>query len=135
MFQIREYAKEEFTMKLVVTAEEPDIHSLVSEEFGHSSFFIVYDTDTKSWEAFPNQAGEAAEGAGIVAAEQIIGLDADVVLTGYVGPHGEKKLRSKNISVVQDEDGTVESSINRWIKKHGDECRTAKTPTRTAPPE
>jgi len=122
-------------MKICVSAEEPDIHALVAEEFGHSPFFLMYDTDTKSWESFPNQAGEATEGAGIVAAEQVVGLEADVVLTGYIGVHGEKKLRSKNIKIVQDEDGTVESAIKRYVQKHGDECRTAKTPARTAPPE
>ncbi len=122
-------------MKICVSAEEPDIHALVAEEFGHSPFFVIYDTDTKAWEAFPNVAGEATEGAGIVAAEQVVGLDADVVLTGYVGVHGEKKLRSKNIRIVQDEDGTVEASIKRYVQKHGDECRTAKTATQVAPPE
>jgi predicted Fe-Mo cluster-binding NifX family protein len=122
-------------MKLCVTAEEPDLHSFVSDDFGHAPFFIVYDTDMGSWEAFPNQAGESAEGAGIVAAEQIISLEADVVLTGHVGMHGTKKLRSRNIRIVQDEEGTVEASIKRWIKKHGEECRTAKTPAQPAPPE
>ncbi len=122
-------------MKLCITAEEPDIHSLIAEEFGHAPFFIIYDTDTKIWEAFPNKAGEAAEGAGIIAAEQVISLEADVVLTGYVGVHGNKKLSSRNIKIIQDEDGTVEASINRYMKKYGDACRTAKAPARTTPPE
>ncbi len=46
-------------MKLLVTAEEPDLYALVDEEFGHSAFFVIYDTNTGSWEAFPNQAPEA----------------------------------------------------------------------------
>ena len=122
-------------MRICVTAEEPDVHAMISEEFGHSAYFVIYDTDTDAWEAFPNKAGEATEGAGIVAAEQVVALEPDVVLTGYVGPHGEKKLRSRNIKVVMDEDGSVEGAIQRYVKKHGDECRTAKTPARTVPPE
>jgi predicted Fe-Mo cluster-binding NifX family protein len=122
-------------MKLCVTAEEPDIHSLIAEEFGHAPFFIIYDTDTKSWEAFPNKAGESTEGAGIVAAEQVVSLEPEVVLTGYVGVHGTKKLSSRNIRIIQDEEGTAEASIKRYLKKYGDACRTAKTPAQTDPPE
>ena len=122
-------------MKLCVTAEEPDIHALIAEEFGHAPYFVVYDTNTKAWEAVPNKAGESAEGAGIVAAEHVISLEADVVLTGYVGVHGVKKLSSRNIKIIQDEDGTVEASIKRYMKKYGDACQTAKAPARTAPPE
>ena len=122
-------------MKLCITTEEPDIHAFISDDFGHSPFFIIYDTDNGSWEAFPNQAGEAAEGAGIAAAEQVISLEADVVLTGHVGMHGSKKLNSRNIRIVQDEEGNAEASIKRWVKKHGEECRPAKTPAQPAPPE
>ena len=122
-------------MKLCITAEEPDIHSLIAEEFGHAPFFIIYDTDTKAWESHSNKAGVATEGAGIVAAEQVISLEADVVLTGYVGVHGVKKLSSRNIRIIQDEDGTVEASIKRYMKKYGDACQTSKTPAKTSPPE
>lgn len=122
-------------MKICVSAEEPDIHALIAEEFGHSPFFLFYDTDTKSWEAFPNIAGESTTGAGLMAAEQVVQQGADVVLTGYVGVHGEKKLSSSNIRIIQDEDGTVEAAIKRYIQKYGAECARAKTPARTAPPE
>ncbi|MBI0583272.1 MAG: NifB/NifX family molybdenum-iron cluster-binding protein [Methanomassiliicoccus sp.] len=122
-------------MKLCVTTEEPDIHSLVSEDFGHSPFFLMYDTDTGSWEAFPNLAGESTVGIGIAAAEQVVAMSPDVVLTGHIGMHGTKKLQSRNIRIVQDEEGTAEASIKRWIKKYGDTCRPAPTPARTAPPE
>lgn len=121
-------------MKLCVSAEEPDIHAMVAEEFGHAPFFVIYDTDTGKWEAFPNDAPEAGVGAGIVAAETVIKHGPQVVLTGYIGTHGEKKLRSANIRIVQDEEGTVLSAIDKYVKKHP-ECKTAPTAARTAPPE
>ncbi len=121
-------------MKICVTAEEPDIHSLTSEEFGHAPFFVVYDTEKSSWEAFPNKAPEAGVGAGIFAAEQVISLGAEIVLTGFVGPHGEKKLTTNNVKVVMDEDGTVWSVIENYVKKHP-ECAPKGMPTMNAPPE
>ncbi|NLK26652.1 MAG: dinitrogenase iron-molybdenum cofactor biosynthesis protein [Euryarchaeota archaeon] len=121
-------------MKICVTAEDADLHALVSEDFGHAAFFVIYDTETGSWEAYPNTAPEAGTGTGIVAAERIIELGAQVVLTSYVGPHGERKLRSANIKIVQDEDGAVWSAIQRYLKKHP-ECKTAATSAKTIPPE
>ncbi len=121
-------------MKLCVSAEEPDLQALVSDDFGHAQFFVIYDTENSSWEAFPNEAPEAGVGAGIMAAEMVIKLAPHVVLTGGIGPHGIKKLRSANIKVVQDEEGTVWSSIQAYIKKHP-ECKAAATPARTVPPE
>ena len=120
-------------MKICVSAEEPDLQAIVSEDFGHGQFFI-YDTGNGSWEAFPNEAPEAGVGAGIMAAEMVIKLAPQVVLTGNVGPHGIKKLQSAGIRVVQDEEGTVWSSIQAYIKKHP-ECKAATTPARTVPPE
>ena len=58
-----------------------------------------------------------------------------VVLTGYIGVHGTKKLGSRNVRIIQDEDGTVEASIKRYLKKYGDACQTAKSPARSSPPE
>ena len=121
-------------MKICVSAEEPDLQALVSDDFGHAAFFVIYDTEGGSWEAFPNEAPEAGVGAGIMAAEMIVKLAPDVVLTGGIGPHGIKKLRSADIKIVQDEEGTVWSSIQRYMKKHP-ECKPADAPARTIPPE
>ena len=122
-------------MKICVSAEGPDLSSLIAEEFGHAPYFIIYDSFAQKWEAFPNEAGPSTEGAGMVAADQVAGLEADVVLTGFIGPHGVKKLRSKNIRIVQDEEGTVEAALKKYIKKHGNECLPAKTSTKTDYPE
>jgi len=121
-------------MKLCVPADEPDLQAFVSDDFGHAPFFVIYDTEKGSWEAFPNPATEGGVGTGIVAAEAVVKLAPDVVLTGGIGPHGEQKLRSAGIRIVQDEDGSAWSSIQRYMKKHP-ECKTAATPARTTAPE
>jgi predicted Fe-Mo cluster-binding NifX family protein len=64
----------------------------------------------------------------MVAAAQVASLEVDVVLTGYVGPHGVKKLRSRNIKIVQDEDGTVEASLRRYLKKYGTHAPRPRRP-------
>lgn len=121
-------------MKICVSAEEPDLHAMIAEEFGHAPFLVIYDTETGNYEAFPNKGPQTDVGAGIVAAEMVIELGAEVVLTGYVGVHGQKKLQSGNIKIVSDEEGSVWSAIQKYMKKHP-ECKTSPTPAKTAPPE
>ena len=104
-------------MKLCVSAEDPELESLVAEEFGHADYFIIYDSETREWNAYPNEATISAEGSGIMAAEQVVKLGPEVVLTGFVGPHGKKILEDAGIKLVFDEDGPVRSSIDRWLKK------------------
>ncbi len=70
-----------------------------------------------------------------MAAEQAVKLGAEVVLTGYVGPHGQKKLESSGIKVIMDEDGTVAAAVERWMKKNPSQCKVSATPAKTAPPE
>ena len=53
----------------------------------------------------------------MMAAEQVVKLAPEVILTGYVGPHGKKILTDAGIKLVMDEDGTVRGAIDRWLKK------------------
>lgn len=104
-------------MKICISAEEPELESLIAEEFGHADYFIIYDSETKEWNSYPNDATLSAEGSGMMAAEQVVKLGAEIVLTGYVGPHGKKILEDSGIKIIMDEEGTVRTSLDRWLKK------------------
>jgi predicted Fe-Mo cluster-binding NifX family protein len=121
-------------MKLLATATGPSLQSEIDDDFGHSAYFVVFDTETQSYEAHVNKAGESSVGSGLMAAEQIVSLNPDVVLTSYIGPHGQRELRKAGIRIVMDEEGTVWSSIERFMKKNP-ECQTKDRPAVTAPPE
>ena len=104
-------------MRICVTAEGEDLDALVAEEFGHAPFFIFVDPDTMKFEVFDNVLVETDVGYGIQTAENIIKLKADVVITGFVGPHGVKKLESKGIKLITDEEGTVRQAIETFKRR------------------
>lgn len=104
-------------MRICVTAEGTDLDALVAEEFGHAPFFVIVDPDTMKFEVFDNVLVDTDIGYGIQTAENIIRLKADVVMTGFVGPHGVKKLESKNIKLVTDEEGTVRQAIEAFKRR------------------
>lgn len=104
-------------MKLCVTSTGPDLDDLLDEEFGHCAYFIIVDPETMEFQAVENEGHNAEMGAGIYAAETAIRLGCQVVITGWVGPHGQKKLLQNNIRIIMDEEGTVREAVERFRKK------------------
>jgi predicted Fe-Mo cluster-binding NifX family protein len=104
-------------VRICVTAEGTDLDALVAEEFGHAPYLIIVDPDTMKFEVFDNVLVDTDIGYGIQTAENIVKLRADVVLTGFVGPHGVKKLGSKDIKLVTDEEGTVRQAIEAFKRR------------------
>ncbi|OPY32519.1 MAG: Dinitrogenase iron-molybdenum cofactor [Methanomassiliicoccales archaeon PtaU1.Bin124] len=104
-------------MRICVTAEGVDLDALVAEEFGHAPYFVMVEPDTMKFEAFDNVLVDTDIGYGIQTAENIIKLKADVVITGFVGPHGVKKLESRGIKLVVDEEGTVRQAVEAFKRR------------------
>ena len=104
-------------MRVCVTAEGEDLDALVAEEFGHAPFLLIVDPDTMEFEVFDNVLVDTDIGYGIQTAENIIHLKAEAVITGFVGPHGIKKLESKGIKLITDEEGTVKQALEAFNRR------------------
>jgi len=105
-------------MKVLVTSTGAELDDLLDEEFGHCAYFMIVDPETMQYQAVLNEGHAAEMGAGIYAAEQAIKLGVEVVITGWVGPHGQRKLLSNNIKIIMDEEGTVREAVERFKKRH-----------------
>jgi predicted Fe-Mo cluster-binding NifX family protein len=105
-------------VRLCVSATGPDLDAEVDEEFGHCAYFVLVNPETMEFTAVKNQGANAEMGAGIYAAETVVKEGCDVVITGWVGPHGQKKLLANNIRIVMDEEGTVREAVERYKRKH-----------------
>jgi len=102
-------------MKIAVTASGESPESRVDPRFGRAAFFLLFDTDTGSIEAHDNtQNLDAAQGAGIQAAQKVSDLGAAVVITGHCGPKAFRTLQAAGIQVVVGADGTVEDTVGRF---------------------
>jgi predicted Fe-Mo cluster-binding NifX family protein len=99
-------------MKIVVTASGETLDSPVDQRFGRASKFIVYDSVTKELKTVDNsQSREAAQGAGIQAAETVSRLGAECLLTGHCGPKAFRALSAAGIRVYNGATGTVAQAI------------------------
>ena len=87
-------------MKIAVTAAGEFLESPVDPRFGRAARFLLYDADTGALAAHDNtQNLNAAQGAGIQAAETVARLGAQAVITGNVGPKAFRTLNAAGIKV------------------------------------
>ena len=104
-------------MKIAITASGEDLNSPVDRVFGRTRFFVIMDPEETSIEVLENsQNVNAAQGAGIQAAQQIANKCIDVVLTGNVGPNAFRALDAVSIKVYQfgSDILTVHDAVAAW---------------------
>ena len=73
-------------MKLVVSAQEQGLEAKTDGRFGRCRYFTLVDTETMECRSICNKASEAAEGAGVKAAELV--LNEGAACGGTDGPPG-----------------------------------------------
>lgn len=102
-------------MKAVVTSQGREMGAAVDPRFGRAKYFLVVETDTGELKAADNSQNlNAAQGAGIQAAKNVVDLGAEVVITGHVGPKAFATLQSAGVSVYIGASGTVAAAIKRF---------------------
>ncbi len=102
-------------MKIAVTSMGETLESPVDPRFGRGRYLLVYDTEKEDYEVIDNQANvQAAQGAGVQAAQAVASAGAEVLLTGHCGPRAFSVLQSSGVQVVNGATGTVKESIERF---------------------
>jgi len=111
-------------MQIAITSQGADITSQVDSRFGRAKFFIVADTEAGGWAAHDNaQNLNAAQGAGIQAAQNVVGLNLEAVITGNVGPKAFSVLKAGGIAVYIGARGSVSDALEQ-LKAGELECVT-----------
>jgi predicted Fe-Mo cluster-binding NifX family protein len=99
-------------VKILITANGETLDAPVDSRFGRAARFILYDSTTREVTAVDNRQNlEAAQGAGIQAAEIVSRLGAECLLTGHCGPKAFRALSAAGIRVYNGASGTVAQAI------------------------
>ena len=102
-------------MRVAVTSQGADMASEVDPRFGRAKFFIVVDTESGAPAAHDNaQNVNAAQGAGIQAAQNLVELDVEAVLTGNVGPKAFSTLQAADIKMYIGATGSVAHAVEQF---------------------
>jgi predicted Fe-Mo cluster-binding NifX family protein len=102
-------------MKIVISANGPNLEALVDPRFGRAPYFLIVDVETKEFEVAPNQASmQAAQGAGIQAAALVARHRPVAVLTGHCGPRAFRTLQTAGIQVILGVEGPVRKAVQDY---------------------
>lgn len=102
-------------MKVAVTSQGPDLAGEVDPRFGRAKFFVVVDTDTGEFTTHDNtQNLNAVQGAGIQAAQNVVSLGVDAVITGNVGPKAFTALQAGDVKPYIGATGSVGEAVEQF---------------------
>lgn len=97
--------------KICVTSIGPDVEAEVDPKFGRANYFLIIDPKTSVVEVIKNPNRDAAQGAGIQAAQLISSKNVGIVFTGSCGPKAESVLKSAGIQVKTEVSGQVKDVL------------------------
>jgi predicted Fe-Mo cluster-binding NifX family protein len=104
-------------MKIAVTTTGDTLNSSMDMRFGRAKKFILYNTESQDFQVYDNtQNLNAAQGAGIQAAQNIAATGAKAVITGHVGPKAFAVLNQAGIKIYNTDASTVIQALEKFSK-------------------
>jgi predicted Fe-Mo cluster-binding NifX family protein len=105
----------EESMRIAFTTSGKDLESPLDTRFGRAPGFLVYDLDSGTAEYLDNQQSlDAAQGAGIQAAETVVRSGAQAVVTGHCGPKAFRVLFVAGVKVYNTGQPTVAAALTAY---------------------
>ena len=101
--------------KTVITSSGNDQLSIFDKRFGRAAWFCLYDEENGNTEFYENEHKDASGGAGTKAAEKMIGLGTEKVISGDFGPKAKELLDKFSVQmvIIQDENITIKDVISK----------------------
>ncbi len=87
-------------MKIAITSTGNSTDSIIDQRFGRCSYFVVYDTESKSTEFIPNPNKDAEEGAGPASVELVASRNVKKIVSGEFGIKIKSLIDSLKIQMI-----------------------------------
>ncbi len=102
-------------MIIGISSTGNSMQSALDMRFGRCSFFAIYDTDTKTAKFVENAAVSASGGAGTAASQVMIDNDAEIIITGNMGPNAYGVFSGSDIKVYRCASISLENAIQLFL--------------------
>ncbi|MFW6286879.1 MAG: NifB/NifX family molybdenum-iron cluster-binding protein [Candidatus Sumerlaeota bacterium] len=102
-------------MKIAFTTDGKNLEAKLDRRFGRAAGFLIVDSETKECRFVDNEQNlNAAQGAGIQAAQKVAEAGAEAVVTGHCGPKAFRVLTAAGLEVYASEAATVAEALEQW---------------------
>lgn len=88
----------------------------VSPSYGRAPFYYIYDSETKEGKFVDNPAATEAGGVGIKAAQLIIDLKVDTLITPRLGDHAAQVLNEAEVELYKSEGDNIMENIEACLE-------------------
>ena len=100
-------------MKIAFTTSGRELSAPLDRRFGRAPGFLIVDTETGTTDYEPNEQNlNAAQGAGIQAAQNVASTGAKAIVTGHCGPKAFRILSASNIAIYNTDAATVQEALD-----------------------
>lgn len=100
------------SMTIAITSADGTLDGKVDERFGRARKIILYDMETKEHSVVDNGMNlNAAQGAGIQAAQNVVRSGAKAIISGHFGPKAFQVIQMAGLEVYSATDMTVMEAI------------------------
>ncbi|NMA41891.1 MAG: dinitrogenase iron-molybdenum cofactor biosynthesis protein [Oligosphaeraceae bacterium] len=104
-------------MKIAITTSGSDLQAPLDSRFGRAAAFLIYDLDSEQFNVVSNKQNmQAAQGAGIQAAETVAAQGVGALITGNCGPKAFRVLQAADVKVYNCNAATVEEALQLYRK-------------------
>lgn len=104
--------------KTIITSAGDNLDANFDQRFGRAEYFCLLDENSGATSFIKNENLNANQGAGTKAAEKIIELKAEKIISGDFGPKAKDLLDKFNIQMVilDESDITINAIIDKMKK-------------------
>jgi predicted Fe-Mo cluster-binding NifX family protein len=102
-------------MKIAFTTSGENLDAPLDSRFGRAPKFIIYDLEKNAFSVVDNQQNlNAAQGAGIQAAQNVANSGAQCVVTGHCGPKAFRVLAAAKLKIYNTDAPTVAAALELY---------------------
>lgn len=102
-------------MKVAISATGNHLNADVDNRFGRCPWLLLVDTDSLQCEAIQNTAADAQSGAGTSTAQLVLEKEAEVVISGQVGPNAYEVLKQGGVRIfIASKEMTAEEAVDKF---------------------
>lgn len=99
-------------MLILIGSDGKDLTSKVSMRFGHSNYFLIYNTETKKFYAYENKDHDDKHQN----LKSFIEKGVEAVIVGNIGPHAFKTVNTPNSKVYLARKMYVDEAVKKFLK-------------------
>ena len=104
-------------MLIAISSSNQDINAELDPRFGRARYFHIVDENGAGGSFYDNPHRDGKHGAGIRAAEFVVGLGAEVIISGDVGPKAMDVLKGADCKCFAAKECTVAEALAAWKNK------------------